>query len=217
MVPFILAGMVALAGAYGGFKWWQVEQFRRDREQAVAADMTGPPVTEFELTDRSGEPFRSAEMRGKVWVVTYFFSTCPGNCIRLNQNIKYLHNLPELADVTWVSITCDPATDTLDALTAYADHWNADPDRWLFVRGDLDYIQQIGAGMKLPVYRQGHRDEAVVFDKAGNIRGMFNGTRQSETQQLRTRLLECLAEEIDDASAGADSEDTVAVTAASPQ
>ena len=55
-------------------------------------------------------------MRGNVWVATYFFTTCPGNCLRLNPNIQFMNNLPELKDVTWVSITCDPDTDTLEAL-----------------------------------------------------------------------------------------------------
>ena len=102
-----------------------------------SADAVGPPLTEFELTERSGKPFRSADMKGKVWVATYFFTTCPGNCIRLNQNIQLMHNLPELKDVTWVSITCDPDNDTLEALSKYADSLQADPERWLFCRGPI--------------------------------------------------------------------------------
>ena len=74
-------------------------------------------------------------MKGKVWVATYFFTTCPGSCIRLNQNIQFMHNMPELKDVTWVSITCDPDNDTLEVLRKYADRWQADPERWLFCRG----------------------------------------------------------------------------------
>ena len=64
--------------AYGGWKWWQVQQFEPNRGQAIAEDMVGPPLTEFELTERSGKPFRTADMSGKVWVATYFFTTCPG-------------------------------------------------------------------------------------------------------------------------------------------
>ena len=117
--------------------------------------MVGPPLTEFELTERSGKPFRSADMRGKVWVATYFFTTCPGNCLRLNQNIQLMHNMPELKDVTWVSITCDPDNDTLEALRDYADRWQADPKRWLFCRADLDYTQRVAHGMNLYLEPQG--------------------------------------------------------------
>ena len=111
-MPYFLALAVFVAMAYGGWKWWQVRQFELSRGQAIAEGMVGPPLTEFELTERSGKPFRTADMRGKVWVATYFFTSCPGNCIRLNKNIQLMHNMPELKDVTWVSITCDPDNDS---------------------------------------------------------------------------------------------------------
>lgn len=194
-VPFILLGIILLVGLYGAFKWWQVQDAQAQRQQAISENIEYPPITEFELTERSGEPFRSLDMKGRVWVVTYFFTTCPGNCIRLNQNIKLLHNLPALNDVVWVSVTCDPDTDTLKALQDYANRWEADPERWLFCRGELDYIKQIGLGMKLPIFRRGHKDYAVVFGKEGKIRGMFDATRKSEVERLKKLLMKCLTED----------------------
>lgn len=192
-LPYFLALAVLFVMAYGAWKWYQVHQFEMDRGQAITATI-GPPLTDFQLTERSGQPFRSADMHGKVWVVTYFFASCPGSCLRLNQNIKLLNELPELKDVTWVSITVDPDNDTLEVLRDYADRWNADPERWLFCRADLDYVKRIGLGMNLDVYRQGHKDYAVVIDKTGKIRGMYDATSKSQSERLRTKLLECLAE-----------------------
>ena len=194
-VPLVLSLVVMLLAAYGAFKWWQVEQARQARERAIPAGTTGPPLTQFELTERSGQTFRSADMQGQVWVVTYFFTTCPGNCIRLNQNIKALQQLSELEDVTWVSITCDPDNDTVEALRKYADQWEADPDRWLFCRADLPYIKRVAAGMHLDVYRRGHKDFAVVMDKTGRIRDMLDATSQRETVRLTKLLVELLQEE----------------------
>jgi cytochrome oxidase Cu insertion factor (SCO1/SenC/PrrC family) len=194
-LPFFLALAVLFVMAYGAWKWYQVRQFELNRGQAIPADVVGPPLKEFELTERSGQPFRSLDMRGKVWVVTYFFTTCPGNCIRLNQNIQLMHNLPEIKDVTWVSVTCDPDTDTLEALRAYADRWKADPKRWLFCRADMETTQRIARGMDLGLYRKGHQDYAIVFDKSGIRRGMYDATSQNESGKLREKLLECLAEE----------------------
>lgn len=193
-LPFVLAAAVVVAMAYGGWKWWQVEQFEARRGQAIRADVVGPPIEDFELTECSGESFRSADMRGRVWVATYFFTTCPGRCIVLNRNIQRLHNLPELNDVTWVSITCDPDTDTLDALRKYADHWQADPERWLFCRAELDYTRRVARGMSLSLSRQGHQDYAVVFDKSGKMRAMFEATSTRECEKLRSKLLELLEE-----------------------
>ncbi len=194
-VPYFLALAVLLAMLYGGFKWWQVRQHEQTHGQAITAAALGPPLTEFELTERSGRPFRSADMRGSVWVAAYFFTTCPGSCIRLNENIQFMHNLPELNEVTWVNITCDPDTDTLEALRDYAGRWQADAERWLFCRADLDYTQRVAGGMKLFLSYKGHQDRVVVIDKAGKIRGMFDATSKSDCQRLRTMLLECLQEE----------------------
>ncbi len=195
MVPHFIAVAILLVAAYSAFKWWQVRQFERSRGEAIAVTEVGPPLTEFELTERSGKPFRTEDMKGKVWVTTYFFATCPGNCIRLNQNIKFMHNLPELKDVTWVSITCDPDNDTVEALNEYAKRWDADPERWLFARADLDYTKRVAKGMNVALTRKGHQDYAIVVDKTGKIRGMYDATSKSQCQRLHERLLECLAEE----------------------
>ncbi len=79
-LPYFLCLAVVFAMAYGGWKWWQVSQFDLARGQAIQSNAVGPPLTEFELTERSGKPFRSADMRGKVWVASYFFSSCAGTC-----------------------------------------------------------------------------------------------------------------------------------------
>jgi len=191
---------------YGGWTWWRVRQAEAARSLAIAHDYVGPPLTDFELTERSGRPFRSADMRGRVWVVTYFFTTCPGSCLQLNRNIQLLHNMPELKDVTWVSITCDPETDTLEELRIYAERFEADPQRWLFCcRADLDYTKRVARGMKLFLGRRGHQDYAIVMDKAGNMRGVFDATLNSDCQQLRALLVKLIAEEPPhDASANSD-------------
>jgi cytochrome oxidase Cu insertion factor (SCO1/SenC/PrrC family) len=180
---------------YFGWTFWKVRQHEISRGQAIPSGMSGPPIKDFELTERSGKPFRSADMRGRVWVATYFFTTCPGNCIRLNRNIQALNHLPELKDVTWVSITCDPDTDQLEELGKYAEQWKADPDRWLFCRADLDYTKRVASGMNLFLSRQGHQDYAIVFDKKGKLRAMYDATSTRECEQMRAKLLECLEED----------------------
>jgi cytochrome oxidase Cu insertion factor (SCO1/SenC/PrrC family) len=194
-VPYFLALLLVIGMTYFGWTFWKVQQHETRRGQAIPNDVSGPPIKDFELMERSGEAFRSGDMRGRVWVATYFFTTCPGNCIRLNRNIQALHNLPELKDVTWVSITCDPDTDHLEELRAYAEHWKADPDRWLFCRADLDYTRRVAAGMNLSLRRQGHQDYAIVFDKDGKLRAMYNATSTRECELLRAKLLECLEED----------------------
>ncbi len=196
-LPYWLSLMVLLAASYMGWKWYQVQQFQANRSAGGIEMAAGPPLEEFELPERSGRMFRSAGMKGKIWVTTFFFSTCPGPCARLNERIKYMHNQEELQDVTWVSITVDPKADTLEVLQAYADKFSADPARWLFCRGDLKYIKRVGKDiMKLPVTYQGHNESAVVIDRAGKVRGMYDMTSISQSKKLELLLKKCLAETV---------------------
>jgi len=192
-LPYWLTLMVLLVVSYGGWKYWQVQQF----QSGGGIEFTSqPPLEEFELTERSGQPFRSRDMLGKVWVTTFFFSNCTGTCKQLNTNIKMLSDLEELQDVTWVSISVEPEADTLERLCEYAETFQADPERWLFCRGDLQYIQRVGEDiMKLPITWRGHNESAVVIDRKGNVRGMYDAISTRESKRLRKLLIECLKEE----------------------
>ena len=201
-LPYWLTLAVLLAALYGGFKWHQVQTFR---PAGGLEEISLPPLEEFELTERSGQPFRSRDMKGKVWVVTFFFSSCPGSCSRLNANIKHLSNLPEIQDVTWVSITVDPERDSLEVLRQYADDHNADPKRWLFCRGDFPYVKRIAHDMLRVggVSYQGHNDYAVIIDRDGEIAGMFNATSLEQTARGVETLKKLLAEKHESGGGGA--------------
>jgi cytochrome oxidase Cu insertion factor (SCO1/SenC/PrrC family) len=193
-LPFVLAAAVVIVMLYGGFKWYQVRQFEAAQASELPASRMKIPLIDFELTERSGEPFRSDDMRGKVWVASYFFSSCIGTCLRLNENIARLNARPELADVTWVSITCDPDNDTLQVLDEYSKKWNASPEQWLFCRGDFEYTKEIARGMNLALAMKMHADHAVVIDRSGTIRGFFDATSTYQCDRMRALLRECLDE-----------------------
>jgi len=194
-LPYWLTLIVLLGASYGGWTWWRVQQFEASQAEG-GLQFTGPPLEDFELTERSGQPFRSSEMLGKVWVTSFFFASCPGACPRLNANIKYLNSLEELQDVIWVSISVDPDTDTLPILQEYAERFQADTERWLFCRGDLGYIKRVGKDIfNLSISWKGHNESAVVIDKFGKVRGMYDASSTRQSEKLSLLLQECLAED----------------------
>jgi protein SCO1/2 len=200
-LPYWLTFAVLIAALYGGFKWYQVEQSRY--AETEVGDINLPPLEEFQLTTSDGKPFRSADMKGKVWVATFFFSTCTGSCARLNGNIKYLSTLPETEGVTWVSITVDPQNDTQPVLAKYAERFNADPQRWIFCRhDDFSYIKRLADDvLRVGATYQGHADYAVIVDKQGEIAGMFNAVSTSDSKRGLEMLKKCLAAEYEPAGA----------------
>lgn len=193
-LPYWLTLAALLAVLYGGYKLYQVQQSRHDG--VALQKISLPPLEEFELMASDGKPFRSADMKGKVWIASFFFSTCPGTCKLHNANIKHMSGLDEIEEALWVSITVDPATDTLPVLAAYAETMNADPQRWIFCRGDFDYVKRVATDILHlgGVSLKGHNDYAVIIDKQGEIAGMFNALSTQECKRGVKMIEKCLAE-----------------------
>jgi cytochrome oxidase Cu insertion factor (SCO1/SenC/PrrC family) len=107
----------------------------------------------------------------------------------MNQALAaYQHTHPQSA-ARFVSITCDPANDTPEALARYAQHFHADPKRWTFLTGDMKTIQSIGQdSFKISVVEKDHTDRACVVDRKGQVRGRFRLTEPDQVILLE-RLL----------------------------
>ena len=151
-------------------------------------------ITGFELTERSGDTFSTNDMRGKINVVYFFFTSCQGPCPIMAGNMSTLYNAFETNDrVQLVSISVDPATDSLPLLREYAQKQGVTDNRWLFVRGEQEDIIQISekqfmlAADDLPMM---HSIKFVLIDELGQIRGYYTGTDSVSIDSLRADIIE---------------------------
>lgn len=153
------------------------------------------PVGAFSLTERSGKTVTADDLKGKVWVASFVFTRCTGPCPAVTATVARLHaELPaaEYPDLRFVTFTVDPARDRPDDLKKYAEHFRADPDRWLFLTGDEKAIHglmkdrfKLAVGRKEgPDVKPGdefdHSTRLAVVDKAGVIRGIYDGVRDEQ-------------------------------------
>jgi len=101
-------------------------------------------IPDFALTERGGRQVTRADLRGKVWIVDFFYTECPDTCPLQSANMARLQDaLAQEPDVRLVSISVDPEHDTPDVLAAYATRYEADPNRWLFLTGAKDAIYRL--------------------------------------------------------------------------
>lgn len=155
-----------------------------------------PKLKSFDLTDQDGQPFNSKTLKGEPWVASFFFTQCPAVCWRLNQALAKWQADHSKSPFKFVSITCDPQTDTPAALKLYAEHFQADPKRWTFLTGDMNYITKVGQDMfLLAVQRNTHSSRAVVIDRKGEIRGSFDVVDPEQSKKFEKLLAEVEAEE----------------------
>jgi protein SCO1/2 len=103
------------------------------------------PVADFSLIDQNGRKVSRDDLKGKVWVASFFFSTCPVCPAAHMPNLARLHQeLKGETDIVIVSFSVNPAVDTPQKLTAVADSFSARPKNWLFLTGtDTQAIYQL--------------------------------------------------------------------------
>jgi cytochrome oxidase Cu insertion factor (SCO1/SenC/PrrC family) len=197
VLGFWLATLTTAAVGYGA--WWTYQRMRADAHQyhdfggrsKPAASLLSGRKPHFSLTERNGQSFNTKELDGKVWVVSFFYSSCPGPCFRQNQALSQLQKELRDRDIRFVSITCDPTVDTPDKLKEYAGRFNADPVQWLFLTGQLEAIQDIAQKQfLLPLQQQTHSERAVVIDGRGEIRDVFDTLDADEMKKMKRLLIE---------------------------
>jgi len=153
------------------------------------------PIPPFKLTQSNGETFDSADLQGEVWVASFFFTSCPSICKLQNQQVAILQEQFADLGVKFVSITCDPDNDKLPVLAQYAESFQAKPDTWYFLRGELDEVREISQDhFQVMFAKQNHSDRLLLVDKSGKLRGAFQSTRDDEFRQMKKMLEEMLQE-----------------------
>lgn len=148
-------------------------------------------VPEFQFVERSGKPFGLEELKGKVNVVEFFFTSCRGPCPVMNANLSELYREYEHSDeVRLVSLTVDPKTDSLPVLREYATHFGVTDNRWVFVRGEADQISWLAEqGFYVSGELPGmHSTKFILVDQQGRIRGYYDYDSEASLKQLREHI-----------------------------
>lgn len=143
-------------------------------------------VGDFTLTERSGATVTAAALRGHPWIASFVFTTCAGPCPRITGNLRDVQPRLAQSGVKLVSFSVDPQTDTPEVLSRYAEAFQADPARWLFLTGDEAALHAlIRQSFLLGVQRSeppaalgmqvSHSARVVVVDPEGRIAGYYDG------------------------------------------
>ncbi len=115
-----------------------------DKPMPVGARM---PMPDVELLDQDGRKvqFYSDLVRDRVVVINFIFTTCTTICPPLGATFARVQK--ELGerngrDVSFISISVDPVTDTPERLKAWGAKFHAGPS-WIFVTGNKPQINEL--------------------------------------------------------------------------
>jgi protein SCO1/2 len=166
----------------------EVDQSLRDKEkyfQPVESEAPG-----FTLKDASGGMVRLTDLRGKVIILNFIYTTCPDVCPLHTERIAQLQSMINQtsmkAMVEFVTITTDPQRDNGQVLRDYGEAHGLDPVNWVFLTAPAgqpeDSTRKIAEayGLQFSPSKDGmqmHGTVTHVIDQDGRMRARFHGLK----------------------------------------
>lgn len=153
-------------------------------------------VKPFSFINQDGKTITEDDLKGKVTVVEYFFTTCKGICPRMNASIKKIYNeYKDEPDFLILAHTVQPEKDSVARLKFYADSMKIDTKKWYLVTGRKDSLYNAARGSYLlddPANSlQSINDQFIhtqflaLVDKSGNVRGgVYDALKADEMKKL---------------------------------
>lgn len=126
-------------------------------------------VPDFEFINQNGDTVTNETLLGKVYIVDFFFTTCPTICTPMSRNLSIVTDkLSKYQDYTSVSITIDPENDTPDVLKEYAARYNTTDANWQFLTGDKLATYKL-ARDGFSSFVAENADQSIRFEHSGNF------------------------------------------------
>ncbi|MBX5437839.1 MAG: SCO family protein [Alicyclobacillaceae bacterium] len=153
-------------------------------------------ASNFEAINVDGRQVSFDSLNGKIRLVTFFYTHCPGPCPLTAYQLEQVQNAMEQQGlfghkVAIVSITLDPQHDNLAAIRKWSGHFHPDYAGWYFLRPDpqrLPAILKAWGIAKQPVPGTVYINHTIVtelVDQNGNIRAVYPGDNPSPQQMER--------------------------------
>jgi protein SCO1/2 len=143
------------------------------------------PAPDFALRTQDDKPLRLADLRGKVVLVSFIFTTCNGSCPATTARMSAVaaelgrRGLLRGDGVRLVSITLDPERDTPGALRRYRALYDIEGDHWQFLTGPAAEVKKVYTawGMWARPAANGqldHPSRIFLVDRRGRVREVYS-------------------------------------------
>jgi len=150
-------------------------------------------VDNYFFYNQYGEKVLPKDLKGKVYVADFFFTSCPTICPKMKEQMKRIHDrFKDEEDFAILSHTIDSKHDTIELLNRYAENMNVNNSNWWFLWNNQDTTYRIAekeymvAANEDPKAPGGyvHSGAFILIDKKGRIRGYYDGTKELPVSQL---------------------------------
>ncbi|KGL63620.1 SCO family protein [Polaribacter sp. Hel1_85] len=150
-------------------------------------------IPDFSLTNQNGKIITQKTFKGKIYVADFFFTTCPGICLKMTNNMSLVQEAYKDDDeILIISHSVTPKKDAVSQLKKYALEHNINKN-WHLVTGDKKEIYDLGRMSYFVEEDLGepkgiddflHTENFILIDKNKYIRGIYNGLNKNSVKQL---------------------------------
>ena len=153
----------------------------------------GHRIGDFELVNQDGKTVTNKDFDEFYYVTDFFFTTCPTICPSMSAQMQRVQKkYKDDEDFKILSHTVQPEVDSVPVLKEYANLYEADPKKWIFVTGDKKMIYDLARKSYFAAVTEGdggpgdfiHTENFVLVDKEKRIRGFYDGTSEESIDQL---------------------------------
>lgn len=167
-------------------------------DSSVAHIKEGHTIGDFSFTNQLGAVITQEDLKGKIYVADFFFTTCGGICPKMTKQLQRVQQeFSGDSRLKILSHTVFPSYDTVEVMKAYADRFEADHKQWWFLTGSKKDLYLMARKSYLvvpdeadPNFDHGdesdfiHTENFVLVDPDRRIRGMYDGTNPDEVSDL---------------------------------
>ncbi|MCI1753874.1 MAG: SCO family protein [Flavobacteriales bacterium] len=171
--------------------------------EEAAAEKGEHHIKPFHLIDQDGDSVSLADVKGKVVLADFFFTTCGSICPKMTTQLVRVQDAFRDDDrVLLLSHSVTPGTDSVSVLKAYAVEYGVDHNRWRLMTGDRKQIYDLARNSYFAAVDQGdggpddfvHTENFVLIDPQGRIRGFYDGTKPDEVDKAMKDMRQLLEE-----------------------
>ena len=150
-------------------------------------------VKEFNLINQNGIKISSKDYENKIYVVDFFFTSCPSICpIMTNNMLLVQEEFIKNNDVMLLSMSVTPEIDNVEVLKKYAIEKGVIDSKWNITTGSKKHIYELARKSYFAVLDQGdgglqdfiHTPNFILVDTNKQIRGIYDGTVENEISRL---------------------------------
>lgn len=157
----------------------------------------GHTIGDFSFLNQDGRTITNKDLKGKVFVAEYFFTTCGTICPRMNKQMQRVQKkFANNPNVKILSFTVMPEIDTVEQMKRYATGHKAISGQWHFLTGEKKELYNLARKsffVLKPAEAENlgdagsdfiHTNNFVLVDKGMQIRGYYDGTSEKDVSVL---------------------------------